>query len=110
MPDEDRVDDANELESLWAQLARCDGEARADVLDPWWDAGGFVVMAVMLAVGLWRMREEEVARTGVITAVLYAALAPVFGYRVEWAGATMLVALGAALGLMFLVLHTGHGE
>jgi len=33
MPDEDRVDDANELESLWAQLARCDGEARADVLD-----------------------------------------------------------------------------
>lgn len=46
----------------------------------------------------------------VITAVAYAALAPVFGYRVEWAGATMLVALGAALGLMFLVLHTGHGE
>ena len=46
----------------------------------------------------------------VITAVLYAALAPVFGYRIEWAGATMLVALGAALGLMFLVLHTGHGE
>jgi tetratricopeptide (TPR) repeat protein len=29
----DHVDDANELEALWAQLARCDGEARAEVLD-----------------------------------------------------------------------------
>jgi hypothetical protein len=46
----------------------------------------------------------------VVTALAYGGLAPVFGYRVEWAGVTMLVALGAALGLMFLVLHTGHGE
>ena len=46
----------------------------------------------------------------VLTALAYGALAPVFGYRVEWAGVTMLVALGAALGIMFLVLHTGHGE
>ena len=43
-------------------------------------------------------------------AILYGTLAPVFGYRVEYAGVTMLVALGAALGLMFLVLHTGRGE
>lgn len=46
----------------------------------------------------------------VLTAIAYGALAPVFGYRVEWAGVTMLAALGAALGIMFLVLHTGHGE
>jgi fatty acid desaturase len=46
----------------------------------------------------------------VVTAILYGALAPVFGYRVEWAGVTMLVALGAALGIMFFVLHTGGGE
>ena len=46
----------------------------------------------------------------VVLAALYGGLAPVFGYKVEWAGVTMLVALGAALGLMFLVLHTGHGE
>jgi hypothetical protein len=46
----------------------------------------------------------------VITAVAYGALAQPLGYHVEWAGVTMLVALGAALGLMFLVLHTGHGE
>jgi fatty acid desaturase len=45
-----------------------------------------------------------------IAGIAYGALAPVFGYRVEWAGVTMLIALGAALGLMFLVLHTGHGE
>ena len=44
------------------------------------------------------------------TAVLYGALAPVFGYRIEWAGVTMLIALGAALGIMFFVLHTGGGE
>ena len=42
--------------------------------------------------------------------ILYGTLAPVFGYRPEFAGVTMLVALGAALGLMFLVLHTGQGE
>lgn len=29
----DRVDDSNELDSLWAQLARCTGEARAEILD-----------------------------------------------------------------------------
>jgi tetratricopeptide (TPR) repeat protein len=29
----DRVDEANELDSLWAQLARCSGEERAEVLD-----------------------------------------------------------------------------
>jgi hypothetical protein len=46
----------------------------------------------------------------VVTGVVYGALAPVFGYHVEWAGVTMLIALGAALGIMFFVLHTGHGE
>ena len=46
----------------------------------------------------------------VITAVAYAVLAQPLGYHIEWAGVTMLIALGAALGLMFLVLHTGHGE
>ena len=46
----------------------------------------------------------------VVTGVLYGALAPVFGYHVEWAGVTMLIALGAALGIMFFVLHTGQGE
>ena len=46
----------------------------------------------------------------VVTGALYAALAPVFGYHIEWAGVTMLIALGAALGIMFFVLHTGQGE
>jgi fatty acid desaturase len=46
----------------------------------------------------------------VVTGVLYGGLAPVFGYRIEWAGVTMLIALGAALGIMFFVLHTEHGE
>ena len=46
----------------------------------------------------------------VVLAAVYGGLAEPFHYKIEWAGVTMLVALGAALGLMFLVLHTGHGE
>jgi len=46
----------------------------------------------------------------VVTGVLYGALAPVFGYRIEWAGVTMLIALGAALGIMVFVLNSGRGE
>ncbi len=46
----------------------------------------------------------------VVTGVVYGGLAGVFGYEIEWAGVTMLIALGAALGIMFFVLHTGHGE
>lgn len=40
-------------------------------------------------------------------AVLYGGLAPVFSYDVEWAGVTMLIALGAALGIMAGVLESG---
>lgn len=46
----------------------------------------------------------------VVIGVLYGALAKPFGYQIEWAGVTMLIALGAALGIMFFVLHTEHGE
>ena len=45
-----------------------------------------------------------------VTGGLYAGLARPLGYNIEWAGVTMLVALGAALGIMFFVLHTEHGE
>lgn len=51
-----------------------------------------------------------IAVSCVVLAVAYGALAPVFGYRIEWAGVTMLIALGAALGLMVFVLDTGHRE
>ena len=46
----------------------------------------------------------------VVLGVVYGALAPVFGYHIEWAGVTMLIALGAALGIMVAVLDTGHGD
>jgi hypothetical protein len=42
-----------------------------------------------------------------IIAVLYVIGAPILGYRIEWAGATMLTALGVAMGLMFYVLTAG---
>lgn len=43
----------------------------------------------------------------VVIAVLYGGLAPVFNYNIEWAGVTMLVALGIALGIMVGVLEAG---
>ena len=46
----------------------------------------------------------------VVTAALYGGLAQPLGYHVEWAGVTMITALGVALGIMFFVLHTEHGE
>jgi hypothetical protein len=48
--------------------------------------------------------------TFIVVAILYYALAPVLGYRVEWAGVTMLFALGWALGIMSYVLTSGSGE
>lgn len=48
--------------------------------------------------------------TFVIVAFAYWYLAPVLGYRIEWAGVTMLFALGWALGIMSYVLTSGSGE
>ena len=45
-----------------------------------------------------------------VLAGLYGGLAVPFHYKVEWAGVTMLIALGAALGIMVAVLDTGSGE
>jgi hypothetical protein len=42
----------------------------------------------------------------ILLAAIYGFFAPVFGYHVEWAGVTMLFALGFALAIMFYVLHT----
>ena len=49
----------------------------------------------------------------VVLAVGYFALAPVFGYtrpEDEWAGAVMLFALGAAMGIMSYVLTSGSSD
>jgi hypothetical protein len=46
----------------------------------------------------------------VVVAALYGGLAPVFDYKVEWAGVTMLIALGAAMGMMVAVLSAGREE
>jgi hypothetical protein len=48
----------------------------------------------------------------VVLALAYFLLGPVLGYRPEdqWAGATMLVALGAAMGIMAYVLTSGSGD
>ena len=61
--------------------------------------------------GLGRHQNAIIIFVGcVATALLYGLLAEPLGYRPEWAGVTMLTALGAALGIMFFVLHTEHGE
>jgi hypothetical protein len=43
----------------------------------------------------------------VVVGIGYLALAGPAGYHIEWAGVTMLVALGAAMGLMAYVLIAG---
>jgi type II secretory pathway component PulM len=48
--------------------------------------------------------------TFVVTAMLYAGLANPLGYKIEWAGATMLGALGVALGIMAYVLTSGSSD
>lgn len=46
----------------------------------------------------------------IVLAALYGGLAPVLGYKIEWAGVTMLAALGVAMGLLVAVLDTGRGD
>ncbi len=46
----------------------------------------------------------------VVLAALYGGLAPVFHYNIEWAGVTMLIALGAAMAIMVAVLSAGGGD
>ena len=46
----------------------------------------------------------------VVLAIAYGGLATPLHYKIEWAGVTMLIALGAAMGIMVAVLDTGHGE
>lgn len=48
--------------------------------------------------------------TSVALSFGYAAFAPILGYHVEWAGVTMLFALGFALGIMSYVLTSGSGD
>jgi hypothetical protein len=57
---------------------------------------------------LGRYRNAIIIGIGcVAVAAAYAGFAGPFGYPIEWAGVTMLVALGAALGIMVAVLDTG---
>ena len=48
--------------------------------------------------------------TFVVIATIYGTLAPVLGYHVEWAGVTMLGALGVALGILTYVLSSGSSD
>jgi hypothetical protein len=46
----------------------------------------------------------------ILISIAYAAFAQPLGYHVEWAGVTMLFALGIALGILVFVLHGGASE
>jgi hypothetical protein len=48
--------------------------------------------------------------TFIVTGALYAGLAQPFGYRIEWAGVTMLGALGVALAILAYVLTAGSSD
>src|SRR5258708_15430014 len=44
-----------------------------NVLTPAWEVGGFALAGVLLVVGAWRLREEEVSRVALLTAVFFIA-------------------------------------
>lgn len=46
----------------------------------------------------------------IVIAIAYAVFARPLGYHVEWAGVTMLFALGIALAIMAFVLYSGSSE
>jgi len=89
------------------------------LLSPAWLAAGFVVLAMLLVAGLWQMREDEVARTGVMTAVLFIATfihPPIPGASVHLllngtAGILLGVRAGAAVpvALLLQALLLAHG-
>ena len=59
------------------------------------------------------LRSRSAIAIGVLFVVIglgYLVLAAPLGYHVEWAGVTMLVALGAAMGIMAWVLVVGSGR
>jgi cobalt/nickel transport system permease protein len=43
------------------------------LVHPSWCVAGFVAMAVMLAIGAWRIRDEEIPRVAILTAVFFVA-------------------------------------
>ena len=48
--------------------------------------------------------------TFVVIAIAYGGLATPLGYHIEWAGVTMLFALGFALGILSYVLTSGSSD
>ena len=51
-----------------------------------------------------------IGATFVVISIAYGGLAPVLGYRIEWAGVTMLFALGFAIGILSYVLTSGSSD
>ncbi len=51
-----------------------------------------------------------IGATFVVIAAIYALGAVPLGYHIEWAGVTMLAALGVAMSIMFYVLIAGSSQ
>jgi hypothetical protein len=51
-----------------------------------------------------------IAVTFITLGAIYAIGAPILGYHIEWAGVTMLGALGIAMTIMFYVLFAGSSQ
>jgi hypothetical protein len=57
-----------------------------------------------------RRNSLVIGATFVIIAAIYGGLAIPLGYHIEWAGVTMLFALGFALGILSYVLTSGSSD
>src|SRR5438552_196674 len=90
-----------------------------EVLNPAWEIGGFAAAAVLLAVGAWRIREEEVPRIALLTAAFFVSssihvpLGPtsvhlllngLVGVMLGWRAAPAIF-----IGLLLQAVLLGHG-
>ncbi|MBY0514174.1 MAG: CbiM family transporter [Gemmataceae bacterium] len=64
---------------------------------PWW-AGGFAGLAVLLAPAMWRLKEEEVPRIGVLTAAFFVASTPHIPFLVSGVHLILNGLVGVVLG------------
>jgi cobalt/nickel transport system permease protein len=65
--------------------------------DPWW-VGGFAGMALLLVPAMWRVREAEVPRIGVLTATFFAASSPHIPFLVSGVHLILNGLVGVVLG------------
>src|SRR5262249_1909007 len=91
----------------------------ADILSPWWTGLGFALLAGLIAIGMYRLQEDEISRVGVMTAALFVAsfihipIGPTSVHLLMNGLAGVIlgrrVCLAVPIGLLLQAVLAGHG-